>query len=241
VLDEAARLPALLASLRENFPLAELIVVDGGSTDGSVAAALPLAHVVLQSAPGRARQMNLGAAGARGHWLLFLHADSEPLFDEVELRRELAVDGPRAERPSARDAVPEDPGAWGFCRVRLVGRSAALALIGRFMNGRSRLTRVATGDQGLLVERRLFEALNGFAAIPLMEDVEICKRLRRRASPRALPLTLASSGRRWDEQGAARTVLRMWLLRFAYWCGVSPQRLWRHYYGDRALRASPAD
>ena len=109
-------------------------------------------------------------------------------------------------------------------------------MIAWFINHRSRLTGVATGDQGLLVRRKLFAALGGFAAIPLMEDVEICKRLRRVSRPFTPAAVISSSGRRWEEQGVVATVLRMWLLRLAYWSGVSPQRLWQHYYGRRALQ-----
>ena len=99
------------------------------------------------------------------------------------------------------------------------------------MNRRSRLTSVATGDQMLIVRRDVFQELEGFAPIPLMEDVEICKRLRRLQKPRALRLRVRSSGRRWERNGVLRTVLTMWALRLAYWLGISPQRLWRHYYG----------
>jgi hypothetical protein len=129
---------------------------------------------------------------------------------------------------------------WAFCRVRLDSVRPAIALIGWFMNQRSRLTSVATGDQLLLVRRRDFAALGGFADIPLMEDVEISKRLRRQAPPQALPLYVMSSARRWEEQGVLRTVLRMWALRLAFWLGVSPVRLWKHYYGKRALEGANA-
>jgi hypothetical protein len=163
--------------------------------------------------------MNLGGEAAGGDWLFFLHADTFPQFTQQDFL----------------DAAGRGSLSWGFCRVRLVGRAPALKLIGWFMNRRSRLTSVATGDQGLFVTRELFREAGGFAAIPLMEDVEICKRLRRREAPGALDLLLESSGRRWDEQGVTRTVLRMWALRLAHWLGVSPQRLWHYYYSEQAL------
>lgn len=219
VLNEAERIPTILQRLRRDFPGSQLIVVDGGSSDASVARAMRAADAVLLSAPGRARQMNLGAACARGEWLCFLHVDTVPEFTQAELAPAL-----------------EAAAQWAFCRARLASPRSSLAVVGWCMNQRSRLTSVATGDQLLMVRREAFVALGGFADIPLMEDVEICKRLRRRASPQVLPLQVATSPRRWAEQGVLRTVLRMWALRLAYWLGVSPQRLWRHYYGASALR-----
>jgi rSAM/selenodomain-associated transferase 2 len=221
VLEEEARIGTLLRQLRRDFPKAELIVVDGGSRDRSVARALRGADAVLVGAAGRAAQMNLGAAVAQGDYLCFLHADTQPEFRGEDL---LAALG--------------DDTAWAFCRVHLAGRPPSLALISWFMNRRARLTRVATGDQLLIVRRELFEALDGFADLPLMEDVEICKRLRGRAPPRCLALRVTSSGRRWERDGVGVTVLRMWALRLAYWLGIPPQRLWEHYYGARAPRAA---
>jgi rSAM/selenodomain-associated transferase 2 len=224
VLNEEARLSALLRQLRDRFPSAEIVVVDGGSEDRSAAVALREASVVLLGDRGRAAQMNLGGQAARGDWLFFLHADSDPEFTEAECLASL-------------EGLAASSAAWGFCRVRLVGRSRALPLIGWFMNRRSCLTSVATGDQGLFISRELFDRVRGFAPIPLMEDVEICKRLRRRARPACLALRVRSSGRRWDEKGVLATILRMWALRLAYCLGVSPQRLWHHYYGRHALVA----
>ncbi|WP_439102136.1 TIGR04283 family arsenosugar biosynthesis glycosyltransferase [Congregibacter sp.] len=221
VVNEGPRLPALLATLRREFTDAELVVVDGGSADGSVSRALRGADLVLLGEAGRARQMNLGAACAKNTWLAFLHADTHPRFDAGELRAALTGDV-----------------RWGFCRIALQGRSWGLAMVSTFMNHRSAVTGIATGDQLLLVERELFETLGGFSAVPLMEDVEICKRLRRHARGGMLPLEVHSSGRRWDEKGLWRTIFRMWALRLAYFVGVSPRRLWRHYYGKHAVTIS---
>jgi len=220
VLNEADRIPRVLERLRRDFPGSQLIVVDGGSRDASVALALRGADAVLLGDTGRARQMNLGAAGAEGEWLCFLHVDTLPEFSATDLSAALAGDA-----------------RWAFCRVRLASSRRSLAVVSWFMNRRSRLTAVATGDQLLMVRRDLFAAAGGFADIPLMEDVEICKRLRRQAPPRALALQVASSGRRWEEQGVLATILRMWALRLAFWLGVSPARLWQHYYGHRSLRS----
>ncbi|MHA7815302.1 MAG: TIGR04283 family arsenosugar biosynthesis glycosyltransferase [Pseudohaliea sp.] len=214
VLNEAGRLGPLLARLRAAFPGAECIVVDGGSTDATVPEALAAADLVLLGERGRAAQMNLGGAAARGEWLCFLHADTEPLFDA-----------------DALDAALGAGRSWGFCRVRLSGRAPALRLIERAMNARSRLSGIGTGDQLLYLRRSLFEAEGGFAPIPLMEDVEFCTRLRRRSRPGGAGLTVCTSSRRWEEQGILRTVLLMWSLRLRYALGTSPARLADRYYG----------
>ena len=224
ILNEAAGIEAFLAQVRAAFPSAQVLLVDGGSDDDTVGIALQAGVPVLLSEPGRAQQMNLGAAAAQGQWLLFLHADSDIDFGQDALfpLLESAGDGP----------------VWGFFSVQLLGRSALLPIVTWCMNHRSRLTRVATGDQGLFVRRSTFEAIGGYAQIPLMEDIELSKRLRRIAAPLRPAPRIRASGRRWDEQGAMATIVRMWGLRFAFWIGVSPRRLWHHYYGRRALGES---
>jgi rSAM/selenodomain-associated transferase 2 len=214
VLNEEAGIAALLQDLRRRYPGSELIVVDGGSSDQTVAAAMPLSDQLLLAEPGRARQMNLGGQVAKSEYVLFLHADSCPGIDAEGLEACLAR-GPQ----------------WGFCRVRLSGSRAMFRIIEWFMNQRSRLSRVATGDQMLFLRASLFQHTGGFDAIPLMEDIAYCKRLRRLARPLVISVPVTTSSRRWEEQGVARTVLRMWLLRLAYFLGVPPAHLWRHYYG----------
>ena len=214
VLNEEAGIVALLQDLRRRYPGSELIVVDGGSSDGTVAAAMPLSDQLLLAEPGRAAQMNLGGQVAKSEYVLFLHADSCPGIDAAGLEACLAH-GPQ----------------WGFCRVRLSGHQAVFRIIEWFMNQRSRLSRVATGDQMLFLRTSLFQHTGGFDAIPLMEDIAYCKRLRRLARPLVINVPVTTSSRRWEEQGVASTVLRMWLLRLAYFLGVPPARLWRHYYG----------
>ncbi|GAB3307107.1 TIGR04283 family arsenosugar biosynthesis glycosyltransferase [Haliea atlantica] len=216
MLNEAANIGVTLAWLAEHFPGAQRIVVDGGSGDGSVAAALPLATEVLIGERGRARQMDLGARVARGEWLLFLHADTRPLFSEHQLRASL-VSGAQ----------------WGFCRVELAGAGPGLKLVQAGINLRSRASGIGTGDQMLWIRRDVYRSQGGFAGIPLMEDVELCRRLRRHCPPRVLPLRVSTSARRWRERGVMRTVLEMWGLRLAFFCGVSPQRLHSLYYGRR--------
>lgn len=214
VLNEEPLLAVLLRRLRRDYPQAQLLVVDGGSSDRSVAVAMPLADQVLIGETGRAAQMNLGGRSASGDYLLFLHADSYPGFTDAELRAQL-TDGP----------------AWGFSPVRLSGGHPLYRVIEWMMNWRSRLTAVATGDQLLFLRRELFLGQGGFAEIPLMEDVELSKRLRRVSAPRILLQPTRTGSRRWEQRGILRTVGEMWMLRLAYFCGVSPRRLWRFYYG----------
>jgi rSAM/selenodomain-associated transferase 2 len=211
-LDEQEGIVELLRRLRDRFPASELIVVDGGSGDDTVARAMPLCDQLLIGDRGRALQMNLGARVAAGDYLCFLHADSFPGCDESLLSWYLE----------------RGPG-WGFCRVRLSGSHWLFRVIEWFMNHRSRLTRVGTGDQMLFLSRDLFRETGGFDAIPLMEDVAYCKRLRRLDKPLIVAEPVTTSSRRWEEQGIAATVVRMWLLRLAYALGASPARLRRYY------------
>lgn len=214
VLDEASRIAGLLAHLRERYPQAELVVVDGGSSDTTVELARPLCDVLCSADAGRARQMNAGAGASSGDYLLFLHADTTPEIDAAALS----------------DALPHSPG-WGFSPVRLSGRHPAFRVIEWFMNRRSRLTRIATGDQMLFLHRELFAKQGGYADIPLMEDVELCTRLRVNADPVVLPRPVVTSTRRWEGRGIVRTVWLMWRLRLAYHRGASPEALWAQYYG----------
>ncbi|KFX70152.1 glycosyl transferase [Pseudomonas taeanensis MS-3] len=218
--DEAQALPLLLANLAGlRAGGAELIVVDGGSRDATAALAVPCADQVLESSPGRARQMNAGAAVARGDYLWFVHADTQISAESIQCLLEVL-----AERP-----------LWGRFDVRLSGHSLSLRLIGMMISLRSRLTGVASGDQGIFVARASFEALGGYADIPLMEDIELSRRLKKKARPRCLRPALLTSSRRWERHGVWRTVLLMWRLRLAYYCGASPARLARQYRGGPPL------
>lgn len=214
VLNEA---PAIAGALEALGPLlargCEIIVCDGGSDDGTPALALPLAGQVIHAPRGRSSQMNAGAQAAHADILLFLHADTSLPPDADRLIEAAILKG----------------GQWGRFDVRIEGRSAALPVIGFFMNWRSRLTGVATGDQAIFIRRDVFESHGGFADIALMEDIEISKRLKRVAAPVCLHERVTTSGRRWETYGVLRTILKMWRLRLAYWLGADPRKLARQY------------
>ena len=209
-LDEAAAIGATLASLA---PLRgrghEIVVADGGSEDGTRVVAAPLADRVILAPRGRARQMNAGAAVATGDALLFLHADTRlPPDADALVRAALARR------------------AWGRFDVFIAGRSALLVLIGFFMNWRSRLTGIATGDQAVFVRR---DAFPGFPDIALMEDIAFSKTMKRIGAPACLRDRVTTSGRRWERHGVLRTLFLMWRLRLAYYCGAAPDELARRY------------
>ncbi len=213
VLNEEKALAPLLRQLQSWQPLAEIIVVDGGSEDASVELARGHCNELLTTARGRALQMNAGARRAGGKYLFFLHCDTRPQISAGQLQQMLAGNP-----------------LWGFFQVRLSGAAWPLRVVETMMNLRSRLTRIATGDQLLFVRRRDFLAMAGYADIPLMEDVELCRRLRNTA-PCVASASVTTSSRRWEERGICSTILSMWRLRLAYWLGVSPQRLASIYYG----------
>jgi len=193
----------------------EVIVADGGSSDGCIGDSAGLADQLLVCAKGRALQMNHGASVASGRWLLFLHADTE-LPADVE--RWLAQ-------------LSQCVAQWGFFRLTLDGRQPFLRLIEWFVNQRSTLTQVATGDQCLFVRRSVFEAAGFYPAIELMEDVALSKTLRSQAKPLIWQHPVTTSSRRWEKKGIFKTVLLMWGLRLGYFVGVSPSRLAAFYHG----------
>jgi rSAM/selenodomain-associated transferase 2 len=217
VLDEAAEIVLALETLA---PLrrrgVEVIVVDGGSSDGTLALVQPFADHAVQGPRGRASQMNAGARIAKGDVLLFLHADTR------------LPDG--ADRLIARGLSDSGRG-WGRFDVSIPG-GRMLALIATMMNLRSRLTGIATGDQAMFVTCDAFNAIGGVPAIALMEDIALSKRLRRRSPPLCLRERVTTSPRRWQRNGVVRTILLMWRLRLAYVLGADPARLARAYgYG----------
>ena len=214
VLDDAERLARLLDGLR-HWPGLEVVVVDGGSGDDPRSVCRRFGARCLASARGRGGQLRVGVAASQGDWLWLLHADAE-------VGPELA--GPLA---MAMRAAP-----WGRFDVRLSGTSPMLRVVAFLMNWRSRLTGICTGDQGIFVSRELLNNVGGVPNQPLMEDIELSRRLRRQARPRRVAAPLGSSGRRWETTGIWRTIFSMWWLRLRYFFGARPEDLYGQYYGD---------
>ncbi len=216
VLNEAPMIARTLLSLQ---PLRkaghEVIVVDGGSLDDTVALSKPYADKVIVASSGRSRQMNAGAKLAKHPILLFLHGDTllPPGADHLI---NVGINGTGRQ--------------WGRFNVRLSGNHPFFRIIAFLMNWRSRLSSIATGDQAVFVKRDLFEKIGGFPEIELMEDIALCKVLKRYSRPLNLRQCVTTSSRRWEEKGLLRTVLLMWFLRLAYFFGVNPKRLARLYY-----------
>lgn len=211
VLNEA---PGIVATLEALAPLrergVEVIVVDGGSRDDTVARARPLADHIVDGPRGRARQMNAGASVASAPQLLFLHADTR-----LPERADALVATALAARAQA----------WGRFDVVIAGRSRMLPVIATLMNLRSRWSGIATGDQAMFMTRAAFDAVGGFPDQPLMEDIEMSVRLKRKGAPVCLRERVITSGRRWEQRGVWRTIVLMWRLRLLYALGVRADRL----------------
>ncbi len=221
-LNEAGSLEATL-QLMQSWRKAghELILVDGGSDDATATIAAPLVDQVLKSDPGRARQMNMGAEVASGEVLLFLHADT------------LLPDG----ADTIILVALAQQYRWGRFDVRLSGHHWLLRVVERMMNWRSCVSGIATGDQGIFVERDLFIQLGGFPQIPLMEDLALSRRLKGAVGrPACIRTPLVTSSRRWEQYGIVRTIILMWRLRLAWFLGVSAQRLARQYRYNKNMK-----
>lgn len=222
----------LARTLEHTFRLGfdEIIVVDGGSTDRTRELvlrfslvqhrpAITTCPVLATTAPrGRAVQMNAGAELSRNDILLFLHADTL-LPDEA--------------RDAIVNAMSEPTCAGGRFEVQFDENTALGSVISTMMNVRSRVSGIATGDQAIFVRRETFEAMRGYAAIPLMEDIDFTRRLKGRGRVAILRHQVTTSYRRWESQGPVRTMVLMWALRLLYWCGVSPKKLSRFYAAVR--------
>jgi rSAM/selenodomain-associated transferase 2 len=215
VLNEAEDIRAALQALAPRRARgAEIIVVDGGSTDDTVARAASLATFVISSPRGRATQMNAGTAIASADILLFLHADTQLPSDADRL----VIDG-----------LAQSQRAWGRFDIAIKGRHPLLPLVASAMNLRSRLTGITTGDQAMFMSRAAFAAAGGFPEIALMEDITFARSLKRVSRPLCLRARVVTSGRRWEKRGVARTIVLMWRLRLAYFFGAKPENLARRY------------
>ena len=209
-LNEAAGLRGYLEAL-QRFRKAghEVILADGGSSDNSLQIATPLVDVIVESAAGRATQMNSGAAKATGDFLLFLHADT--LLPQ--------------QTPSLIARSLRNGSSWGRFDVRLSGNHPMLRIVERLMNWRSCLTGIATGDQAIFMTKETFQQVGGFPEIALMEDIEISKRLKRKGRPVCIEIPVITSSRRWEQGGILRTIFLMWRIRLAYFFGSTPEQL----------------
>ncbi|MFB3884094.1 MAG: TIGR04283 family arsenosugar biosynthesis glycosyltransferase [Thermodesulfobacteriota bacterium] len=199
----------------------ELIVVDGGSSDDTIALSKPLADRIVRSARGRSRQMNAGARISRGEVLLFLHADT--LLPEGADQLILCEMEKRGRN-------------WGRFDIRLSGRHLIFRVVELLMNLRSRITGIATGDQAIFVQRKLFETVGGFPEVDLMEDIAMSKFLNKCGPPLCLWQRVVSSSRRWQRNGIVRTILTMWSLRLAYFYKAEPGRLAQVYESRQESR-----
>jgi len=215
-LDEAPNLERLLPDLVARCLEEEVIVVDGGSADATAEVMRRFPSVRFIASPrGRARQMNAGARVARGEALLFLHADTVL---------------PEGATSAITGALADPSVVGGRFDVRFTSPRWPFRMIAALMNRRSRWSGISTGDQGIFVTRAAFDALGGYPDIPLMEDIELTRRLKRLGRLASLDLRVTTSSRKWERDGILRTVLLMWSLRFLYFCGVSPARLCGWYY-----------
>lgn len=216
VLNEAEKIEPFLRHLQ---PLRadghEVIVVDGGSADGTAERSVPYADRVLITSPGRGFQMNAGARVASGGLLLFQHVDT--WLPESAIR-------------ALTDCLDKPGVCWGRFDVRLSSGHWLFPVISVLMNWRSRLTHIATGDQSIFVSRSLFDRVSGFPDQPLMEDIELSSRLRRIQAPDCLGTRVITSSRRWQKNGVCKTILMMWCFRLAYFIGISPEKLAGVYY-----------
>jgi rSAM/selenodomain-associated transferase 2 len=218
MLNESPRIAGTLSALRRAAPNAEIIVVDGGSSDASVAIARPLCHRLITASRGRAFQMNTGARASHGDVLAFVHADTIV---------------PRTFSPNIAAAL-SDPGVvGGRFDVKLDASALPYRIIGAMISLRSRITRTGTGDQAIFVRREVFERLGGFPELDLCEDLAFSRLLKRAGRVACLRTRVTTSARRWSRDGLARTVVRMWIIRAMYLMGVPPGRLKRLYSDTR--------
>ena len=215
VLNEEKSIGSTIAALNALHPH-EIIVVDGGSSDRTRRLSVEAGAKVLTTGPGRARQMNRGALDATGDVLLFLHADTRL---------------PASALRDIESALSDPRYLGGRFDVELDSERWLLKVVGFMISLRSRISKVATGDQALFVRREIFAELDGFPDMPLMEDIAFCRMLKRMGDVACLKSKVVTSARRWETDGVWRTILKMWTLKLLYLAGVSPARL-RKFYAD---------
>jgi rSAM/selenodomain-associated transferase 2 len=218
VRNDAEPLATLLAHLRDSMGApdrsVQVIVVDGESQDDSMSIAGRAGALVVRSSAGRGRQLNAGLQAASGDWLWMLHADALPSTAAIEWIRQRRLPG------------------WGRFDVSFDDDGVQMRLVAGMMNLRSRVSGICTGDQGIFAHRRLLERIGGIPEQPLMEDIELCRRLSQLCPPACPSLTVQTSARRWRHNGWLKTVLAMWRYRLRYWSGVPAETLAGEYHED---------
>ncbi len=214
-LNEADTIERTLACVRQAGEC-EIIIVDGGSDDGTLEIARKSADRVLSAQRGRACQMNAGAQVATGETILFLHADTLPPAGFPHLIEQALTD---PDVVGGRFDVDLDAPGWPF------------RMIGALMNFRSRLTHIATGDQGIFVRRETFESIGGYPELDIMEDLELSRQLKRAGKVACLRNRVRTSARRWQKHGVTKTILIMWGLRLCHFFGIRPASL-KAFYAD---------
>lgn len=216
VLNEAQQLDELILrvnSLQSNG--ARVVIVDGGSNDGTIEQLQQTKIELISSEKGRAKQMNKGWRSVQAESYWFLHADCQP---------------PNSALADIQNTL-NNRQRWGRFNVSLSGRSPMFRIIEFMMNWRSCLTQVATGDQGIFVEARLLEEIDGIPDIPLMEDIALSKQLRKHSRGACIKSPMIVSSRRWEKSGIVRMTVLMWWLRLRYFLGANPAELYKSYYG----------
>lgn len=212
-LNEQKGIGFFLSRLQGLRPQCEIIVVDGGSVDDTVQIAKPWVDLLIESKPGRAVQMNVGAKHASSECFIFLHADTFLPNDALTQIEQALAQGYR----------------WGRFDIRLIGQHCLLPIISFFMNIRSATTDIATGDQAIFVDKASFYQVGGYPDIAIMEDIALSKKLKKHGRAYRIISHVESSARRWLEFGVFKTILLMWWLRLQYFFGVSPLQLAQQY------------
>lgn len=237
-LNEGARIVGVLSKLQAARAAgARVVLVDGGSRDGTCMLATGLVDDVLTSAPGRGEQIALGIASSTHEYIWMLHADST--ITDQHYRAVLAAFDRGSVWGRFNVVIEQESSAGLAANLRSPGKrcaascaAGALRCISFMMNLRTRLTGIVTGDHGIFCRRSALQRAGGFPRQPLMEDIEVSRRLRRTGWPVALPNAIGTSGRRWQKRGVFSTVLRMWSYRLRYFFGATPAALAREYYGE---------